>query len=768
MTTAWRRYLFVGLLAVGVDILLPAGLGRDLGCSLIAASSAGAIWESVRRNRPDHPGAWYVLAAGMASWATGMALYSWQRYTSPIATFPSIADVAFLAAYPLLAGALLMFARSRGRELRPTAFLDSAIMTLGLGLMSWVFLVKPIWADGKPTLSMLVALAYPLGNVLIFGALARLANAPGPGRTVSRLFAASFGAMLVAQGLANFVASVRIIDPHALSVDPGWVVCFVLAGAAALHPATRILSSPAAAEDSMQVGRIVALAAATLIGPGILVGELIVGVPLDAWIVIIAAQVMMLLILARVIRLVRQLQEQAERLVQLADTDLLTGLPNRRALTAEALARLADRGGQRALLLLDLDKFKEVNDSLGHHVGDQLLVQVGHRLSGYLRRGDLLARLGGDEFAVLLDHAGHDAATDVADKLRAALDEPFVLGDLALHSSVSIGIALFPGDGLDLSTLLRKADIAMYKAKASGHGRHVYSAVDDADDSTRLQRVEELRTAMATDQLVLHYQPKIDLDTGDVHAVEALVRWEHPTRGLMYPDDFLHLVEESGLMPTLTRVVLAKALEEVAHWHAQGRPLTIAVNLSASSLVDSDLPRQVASMLATRGVSPHALQLEITEEFLMADRDRARSILTRLRNTGIQISVDDYGTGYSSLSYLRDLPIDELKLDRSFILPMADDARAAALVASTIALAHSLGLRMVAEGVETEVAYSELRRLGCDQAQGYFVSRPMPAAGLIDWLNNLHATDPPSDAPNPHPSAALGETRMAGDTVGVG
>jgi EAL domain-containing protein (putative c-di-GMP-specific phosphodiesterase class I) len=173
-------------------------------------------------------------------------------------------------------------------------------------------------------------------------------------------------------------------------------------------------------------------------------------------------------------------------------------------------------------------------------------------------------------------------------------------------------------------------------------------------------------------------------------------------------------------------------------------------------------------MLATRGVSPDALQLEITEEFLMADRDRARSILTRLRNTGIQISVDDYGTGYSSLSYLRDLPVDELKLDRSFILPMADDARAAALVASTIALAHSLGLRMVAEGVETEVAYSELRRLGCDQAQGYFVSRPMPAAGLIDWLNNLHATDPPSDAPNPHPSAALGETRMAGDTVGVG
>jgi EAL domain-containing protein (putative c-di-GMP-specific phosphodiesterase class I) len=243
----------------------------------------------------------------------------------------------------------------------------------------------------------------------------------------------------------------------------------------------------------------------------------------------------------------------------------------------------------------------------------------------------------------------------------------------------------------------------------------------------------------------MHYQPKIDLDTGDVHSVEALVRWDHPTRGLLYPDAFLSLVEEFGLMPALTEVVLELALDQVVVWAAQGRPLTVAVNLSASSLVDDYLPEHVADLLADRGIPPSGLQLEITEEFLMADRDRARSILTRLRDSDIQISFDDYGTGYSSLSYLLDLPIDELKLDRSFVFPMADDARAAALVASTIALAHSLDLRIVAEGVETAIVLTELKHLGCDQAQGYLMSRPVPAAELDHWLNHRPDAQPSTD-----------------------
>jgi diguanylate cyclase (GGDEF)-like protein len=409
--------------------------------------------------------------------------------------------------------------------------------------------------------------------------------------------------------------------------------------------------------------------------------------------------------------------------------------------------------------MLDLDKFKQVNDSLGHHAGDLLLIQVASRLLESLREGDVLARLGGDEFAALLEDAGHEEATDVAVKLRAALAEPFTLDDVTLHSSASVGIAVFPDDGLDLGALLRKADIAMYKAKASGHGHHVYRRVDDVDQVNRLQTVEELRTALVSNQLVLHYQPKVDLRTGEVSGVEALVRWDHPTRGLLYPDAFLNLVEEAGLMRTMTQMVLAVALDQVAAWRSQGHQLTVAVNLSASSLADTDLPERISSLLSTRNLGPGALHLEITEDFLMTDRDRAWEILTLLRHNGIQISIDDFGTGYSSLAYLRDLPIDELKLDRAFIFPMADDARAAALVASTIDLAHGLGLIMVAEGVETEVAYAELTRLGCDQAQGYFISRPVPAAELELWLSMWRGAHHSAGLPRPLPSEPLGQSR---------
>ncbi len=444
--------------------------------------------------------------------------------------------------------------------------------------------------------------------------------------------------------------------------------------------------------------------------------------------------------------------------LQLANTDPLTGLPNRQALYSLGPARLLKRRGRgRALLLLDLNKFKEVNDSLGHDAGDHLLIELAARLRDQVRDEDLLVRLGGDEFAALLQDAGHEEAMAVATKLQAALAERIVLNGVALHSSASIGIALFPAAGPGLSALLRKADIAMYKAKTSGDGIHVYGSSDDNDGAARLRTEDELRTAMACDQLMLHYQPKIDLDTGDVHSVEALVRWDHPTRGLLYPESFLALVEDSGLMRTMTQRVLEMALDQAATWQSQGQHLTIAVNLSASSLVDADLPDQIIAMLEARGVPPEALQLEITEEFLMADRDRARNILTLLRQSGIQLSLDDFGTGYSSLSYLRELPVDELKLDQSFVMPMADDARAAALVASTVALAHSLGLRMVAEGVENPVAYAELKRLGCEQAQGFFISRPVPAAALEHWLSTRVPVDQSTDIPVLNWAAAQAE-----------
>ena len=269
----------------------------------------------------------------------------------------------------------------------------------------------------------------------------------------------------------------------------------------------------------------------------------------------------------------------------------------------------------------------------------------------------------------------------------------------------------------------------------------MYHPSDDTRGHERLRTLQELRTALDEDQLILHYQPKIDLRTGEIHSVEALVRWEHPTRGLLYPGSFLEMVEDSGLMHALTRRVLVQALDQARSWLRRDAPMGVAVNVPAASLLDEQFPGFVADQLAVRRLPPQTLQLEITEETLMGDRGRAREVLMMLRELGVQIAVDDFGTGYSSLAYLRELPIDELKLDRSFVSPMAGDARAAALVQSTINLAHSLGLRMVAEGVEDGPTYSELSRFGCDQIQGFYVSRPVPAAALDHWMSQRPAGD---------------------------
>jgi diguanylate cyclase (GGDEF)-like protein len=715
----------------GLNVVVDRWLGTGAVCV-----PALVCWAGVRRVGLWR---WEILLAAVAStmFAAGNTYRIAALASDGSGAFPSPADVGFLLFYPFMLGALAVAVRKRLRGLAGSVWLDSAVGSLGASTVLAVVLhpvLSSTLARQTPLPVTLVAVAYPLFDLALLGTVAAIPALLGV--RIGSEWGALMAGLLVFGGADVLYA--REVNANAYmtgtSLDATWAIGLALmalwVNATASQP--REPRSPLTATATGTTALVVP-AAATAAALAVLVMSSQTSVSALA---VTLATATLLAAVFRTQVAFRQLLRMADLRVQ-ATTDELTGLPNRRALYAAAQKRLLEpHGCRQALLMMDLDKFKEVNDSLGHHAGDQLLIQVGARLRQQLREGDVLARLGGDEFAVLLDDAGYDEAVDVAVKLRAALDAPFAVENIALHSCASVGIALFPADGPDLGALLRKADIAMYKAKVSVKGHHVYCSDDDADNATRLQTAEELRAALKGDQLVVHYQPKIELDTGEVHSVEALVRWDHPTRGLLYPDSFLNLVEESGLMPTLTRVVLAIVLDQVADWHAQGQRLAAAVNLSASSLVDSDLPRQVASMLASRGVSPHALQLEITEEFLMGDRDRARAILTSLRDTGVQISIDDFGTGYSSLSYLRDLPIDELKLDRSFIFPMADDARAAALVASTIALAHSLNLRMVAEGVETEVAYTELRRLGCDEAQGYFMSRPVPAAELDHWLVN--------------------------------
>jgi len=696
---------------------------------------------------------WEVLLSTLAVtiYATTITYFGATIVAGASALFFTPASIAVLAFYPLVLAALTVVVSGRMRRLESSVWLDGVIGSLGAAAVLAV-LLGPAWGS-KPTgpslIPVALAIAHPMFDMMLVAAVAGIA-ASGSVRMDNRWHLLVTGLLMFTAGDVIFAlqtasGSYKVGSP----LDAVWLVGLALIALWVDGTEHRDDGSPREPLSGSRATTLVVSAVATAAGLVVLGANTWTRLPVPA---VALAGATLLAVAVRTQLAYHQLARMSDLRHLAATTDDLTGLPNRGTLYAEGNARLAHPNCPRhALLMLDLDKFKEVNDSLGHHAGDLLLVRVASRLQQHLRDGDVLARLGGDEFAVLIQDVDQDQATDVAIKLRAALSKPFTLEGITLHTSVSVGISRFPDDGPDLSSLLRKADIALYKAKTSGIGYHVYRIRDDAEDATRLQTLEELRTALARDQLVVHFQPKIDLATGEVHSVETLVRWDHPHRGLLYPDAFLNLVEESGLMPMLTRVVLDRALDQAAAWRARGQSLTVAVNLSGSSLVDDDLPEQVASMLAARGVSPGALQLEITEEFLMADRDRARDILTRLRRSGVQISIDDFGTGYSSLAYLRDLPIDELKLDRSFIFPMADDARAAALVASTIALAHSLGLRMVAEGVETDVALTELTRLGCDQAQGYFICRPVPAAELDYWLSTRFAPKRPVSRPRARP-----------------
>jgi diguanylate cyclase (GGDEF)-like protein len=418
--------------------------------------------------------------------------------------------------------------------------------------------------------------------------------------------------------------------------------------------------------------------------------------------------------------------------------DGLTDLPNRTYLykrMRRAIAAAQRGDGLVALLLIDLDRFKEVNDTLGHDHGDELLVEVATRLRAALRRGDVLARLGGDEFAVLLsDLPDRAAVAELAGRLRDALRRPFALRGVAVELEASIGAAVCPDHGTEVNTLVQRADVAMYDAKRGHAGVATYSAERDPYSADRLGLLAELRRALACDELVLHYQPKVAVDSGAVIGVEALVRWQHPERGLLPPSEFVPLAERTGTVAELTRWVLDHALAQCRAWRDAGIDLPVAINVAAANIVDVTLPEAVAAALERHGVPGERLECEISEDTVMADPVRAMDVLGRLRQMGVRLSLDDFGTGHSSLAYLKRLPLDEVKIDRSFVLGMTDDENDAVIVRSTIDLARNLGLDVVAEGVENEEILRGLGDLHCDVAQGFHLSRPLPPAELVAWL----------------------------------
>jgi diguanylate cyclase len=451
-------------------------------------------------------------------------------------------------------------------------------------------------------------------------------------------------------------------------------------------------------------------------------------------------------VLAMVIRMAGATGEKKERaealLAHQALHDMLTGLPNRAYFyerTDDALGA-APEGSFSAVMLFDLDRFKEINDTMGHKYGDRVLIEVGPRVQTVLRGGDTLARLGGDEFCVLLPRVTDQVdAVRVAERIIGVLEEPFAVDGTNLGIEASCGISLAPDHGNTADLLLQRADVAMYAAKGTQESVVVYTEDLNVNTPARLSLLGDLRNAVARNEFVLHYQPKASMRSRRVLGAEALIRWEHPTLGLLFPDSFIPEAERTGLIEPITQWVLNDALRQCRRWLDLGNPadpteLSIAVNLSTRSLLDVSLPEMVRFALTRWDVAPHLLDLEITETIIMTDPKRARRVLTELAEMGVTLSIDDFGTGYSSLAYLRDLPVHQLKIDRSFVQDMETDSEDAVIVRSVVDLARNLGLKTVAEGVEDASTWEQLTNLGCTSAQGYYLARPMPADLFWTWL----------------------------------
>jgi diguanylate cyclase (GGDEF)-like protein len=674
---------------------------------------------------------WIAMGISMLLGVTGNLIYTLLISPMPDQPYPSVADFFYLAYFVPLYVALIGLIRARVPRFHASMWLDGIIGALGASAVAVAALLGPaLRLTHGNTAAVVTSLAYPTADVVLLALLVAVSAIVGVRRDRTLL-------LLGAGMTANLVGDVIYLNLATQGIyteggplDLTWLVAMALMALAA-HTNDPNQATQVAA--TARVGwRVIALPlacnVASLLVLGAGWGDRISSAA--AW----CAIGCMLAALARTavtFREVRSFQQVREE----ARTDELTGLPNRRALLERAQAVLAEATARApaALLLLDLDGFKEVNDSLGHHAGDQLLRQVGPRLYAVLRPQDQVARLGGDEFAVLLPGVGLDEAQDIARQLREHILEPFSVEGVRLHVGVSIGVSTAPVPAATVQELLRCADVAMYAAKSGHEGVHVYLPAPDGGSGDRLRTMEELRIALSSDELIVHLQPQVGLADGRVVGVEALVRWNHPTRGLLSPAELLPAAEQAGLLRPLTDTVIELSLMAATRWWPE-QQIPISVNLSAANVNDLDLPLKVSEALARSDLPPEALTLELVEDTLMADPERGRQVLGDLRRLGIRTSIDDYGTGYSSLAYLRHVPADELKLDRSLTADVDSDPRANAIVRHTVALAHDLGLRMVAEGVEDIATAGVLADLGCDVAQGYAIARPMPVEDFVRWL----------------------------------
>ncbi|MBO3737805.1 putative bifunctional diguanylate cyclase/phosphodiesterase [Actinoplanes flavus] len=732
----WLAGVLVGVEAV-VCVLsdLGSGIGDHpvAGVLLIAAYLIPGLLVAARARRGEP--AWAFLAAGMIASAGG-DLYAFLRIRhldpEPLVTW---ADALWLSFYPAFAVALALLLRRRLPRLGAAAWLDGVIAATAVAALASV----PVLAAVEPaphstTLGVVVNAAYGLSDIAVTGfLLGAWALCGWRADRVLGLLIAGMGLFAAADTADTMLLWQGADVPQSLELL--WITGLLVLAAAAWQPARPTATTRPRVWLSTAVPAVLAVLS---------LGLLVVAALNERSVAAVSSVLAATAVTAAIVRMMVSVRtaEQVGAARRLARTDELTGLGNRRHFIERLDRELAATGGPLAVAFVDLDRFKEVNDSFGHDVGDSLLRLVGIRLHAVVRGPVQLARLGGDEFALLMPGMGRDDAAAVVNRLLSTLREPFRLPEVDLHVDASIGIAVRPDDGADRSTLLRRADVAMYAAK-QGHGGPVFATGLDDHARARLTMLEELRAGLDRGELVLHYQPKVTVGADRrVVGVEALVRWQHPVRGLVFPDAFLHTAESADLMGRITGVVLDLACRQSRAWHDQGLAVPVAVNLSVSNLRDPAFPEQIAALLEHYRLPASALELEVTESVLMTDAGNALKLLGTLRDRGVRLAVDDYGTGYSSLSYLQVLPADDLKLDRAFVSRCDTDPRSAAIVHSTVQLAHSLGMRIVAEGVEDDGILDRLREYGCDYAQGYGIARPQDAATTTAWLAQSPGVSP--------------------------
>ena len=672
-----------------------------------------------------------MLGIGILSWSIGDTVLAAESAGGGSPSVPSLADLFWLGFYPTIYVALVLLTRKHLNRTGATTWLDGAVAGLGAAALCACFAFNTILHSvGGSATTVATDLAYPIGDgLLLMLAVGGTAIIPGRKSPQWMLIAGAIAITAIGDTFNLFASSGSTSHLGAILNGIAWPCAILLISIAVwMRP---LQSSPLV--QSRTVGFL-------LPGLGALAGLSILVFDTVHQVTPVAVGLATATLIAVGIRLavsVRGLRILTETRRRQAITDELTGLGNRRQLFNLLDAFFADHADPEtvdrplSLLYVDLDHFKEINDSFGHSAGDEVLRQLGPRLTSHLRATDALVRVGGDELAVLIMDTDSTYAATVAERLIAELEQPFVLDTLSVRVGASIGIASAPTDATDSTALLRCADLAMYRAKVGPSPVELYRR-DIDDDGNRLRLVDELRDAILGGHLEVHFQPQIDLVTGTLSAMEALVRWPHPRLGLIPPLEFIPLAEEAGLMQSLTALVLERAVEQCAAWRAAGQMVTVSVNVSATNLLDSGFSQSVMAALARHDLAPASLILEITETTIIRDFDLCKIVIEQLRKLGLGVSIDDFGAGVTSLAYLGSLAASELKLDRSFLTRLAtgDTERNLALVRATIALGHKLNMRVVAEGIEDLEALNLLASIGCDLAQGYFISEPMLAADL--------------------------------------